>query len=111
MGGGIVPKYLWKVSYTAEGAKGVLKEGGSSRRDMVAKMSKDMGGSMDAFYFAFGEDDVYVIAEAPDNATAAAISMAVGAGGAATIETVVLLSPEEIDEAAKKTVPYRAPRA
>jgi uncharacterized protein with GYD domain len=104
-----VPKYLWKVSYTAEGAKGVLKEGGSSRRDMVAKMAADMGGSMDAFYFAFGEDDVYVIADAPDNATAAAISMAVAAGGAAAIQTVVLLSPEEIDEAAKKTVPYRAP--
>jgi len=104
-----VPKYLWKVSYTAEGAKGVLKEGGSSRRDMVAAMAKGMGGSMDAFYFAFGEDDVYVIADAPDNATAASISMSVAAGGAASIETVVLLSPEEIDEAAKKSVPYRRP--
>jgi uncharacterized protein with GYD domain len=104
-----MPKYLWKASYTAEGAKGVLKEGGSSRRDMIAKMAKDMGGSVEAFYFAFGDADVYVIADAPDNASAASISLAVAAGGAAGIETVVLLSPEEIDEAAKKSVSYRPP--
>lgn len=106
-----MPKYLWKVSYTAQGAKGLLKEGGSSRRALVAELTKSMGGTLEAFYFAFGSDDVYVIAEAPDNATAAAISLTVGASGAASIETVVLLTPEEIDQASETAVDYRPPGA
>jgi uncharacterized protein with GYD domain len=102
-------RYLWKASYTAEGARGLLKDGGSARRAAIQQMAESMGGSVESFYFAFGEDDVYVIADAPDNATAAAISLAVGASGAVSIETVVLLTAEEVDEAAKKTVAYRAP--
>ena len=104
-----MPKYLWEVSYTAEGMKGMLKEGGSSRRTMVEKLVQNLGGTLEGFYFAFGENDVYVIADMPSNVDTAAVSMTVGAAGAATAKTVVLMSPEEIDEATKKTVEYRAP--
>jgi uncharacterized protein with GYD domain len=86
-----------------------MKEGGSGRRDLIGKMVADLGGSLEAFYFAFGEDDAIVIAEIPDNTTAAAIGIAVGASGGATTKTTVLLTPEEIDDATHKTVGYRAP--
>ncbi len=104
-------RYLLKASYTAAGAKGVLEEGGTARRTTIENLAAGMGGSIETFDFAFGDTDVYVIAEMPDHATAAAISMAVGASGAASIETVVLVTPEEIDEAAKKSVGYRPPGA
>lgn len=103
--------YLLRVSYTAEGIRGVLKEGGSSRRAMVDGMIKGLGGTLNGFYYAFGEDDVYVIAQLPDNVTAAAVSLAVSAAGAARSNVVVLLTPEEVDAATKKTVGYRAPGA
>ena len=104
-----MPRYLWQVSYSAEGTKGVLKEGGTARREMVEKLVANLGGTVASFDYALGEDDVYVIAEFPDNVTAAAVSMTVGASGAASVKTVVLLSPEEIDAATKKTVDYRPP--
>ncbi|CAN5712038.1 hypothetical protein BH24ACT26_BH24ACT26_17830 [soil metagenome] len=104
-----MPKYLFKVSYTAEGARGVAKEGGSSRRDMVVKLAQNSGGTMESFYFAFGESDAYVVVDMPDNTTAAAVALAVNSTGAATLETVVLVTPEEVDEATKKTVDYRPP--
>jgi uncharacterized protein with GYD domain len=104
-------RYLLRVSYTAEGARGVLKEGGSSRRTLVDGMVKGLGGSLESFYYAFGEDDVYVIAQLPDNVTAAAVSLAVSAAGTARSNVVVLLTPEEVDEATKKSVAYRAPGA
>jgi uncharacterized protein with GYD domain len=104
-------RYLLRVSYTAEGARGVLKEGGSSRRTLVDGMIKGLGGSLESFYYAFGEDDVYVIAQLPDNVTAAAVSLAVSAAGTARSNVVVLLTPEEVDEATKKSVAYRAPGA
>lgn len=106
-----MPKYLWQVGYTAEGARGLLKEGGSGRRDMVEKMIADHGGTLDAMWFAFGEDDVYVIADLPDNTTAAAVALTVSGSGAARVKTTVLLSPDEIDRAAHTTVSYRAPGA
>lgn len=102
-------RYLWKASYTVDGVKGILNEGGSGRRAMVEKLVGDVGGQLEAFYYAFGEDDVYVIAELPDHATAAAISLTVAASGAVRLKTVVLLTPEEIDEATQKSVGYRAP--
>lgn len=102
-------KYLIKVSYTAEGAKGLLKDGGTKRRAVAEQALKSAGGRMEAFYFAFGETDVFVIVDAPDHATVSAASLAINASGAVHTETVVLLTPEEIDQAAKKTVTYRAP--
>src|ERR1019366_9969254 len=102
-------KYLIKASYTAEGAKGLLKDGGSRRRDAAEQAFKSAGAKLEAFYFAFGSTDAFVIVEAPDHATASAASLAITASGAVRTETVVLLTPEEIDAAANKNVTYRAP--
>jgi uncharacterized protein with GYD domain len=104
-------RYLLRVSYTIDGVRGVLKEGGSSRRATVEEMVKSLGGALESFYYAFGPDDVYVVAQLPDNATAAAVSLAVTSAGAARSSVVVLLTPEEVDAATKKTVAYRAPGA
>jgi uncharacterized protein with GYD domain len=102
-------KFLVKASYSAEGAKGVQSAGGTSRRDAVAKMAEGLGGSLESFYFAFGDTDAYVVLDLPDNQRAAAASIAVNTAGAATSEVVVLLTPEEIDSAAKLSVDYRPP--
>lgn len=102
-------KYLWQVSYTTEGLKGLVKEGGSSRVAAIKKLAESRGGKVEAFYFAFGDDDVYLIADLPSNVEASAISLAVGASGAASIKTVVLLTAEEVDSATKIDVGYRPP--
>ena len=102
-------KFLWKASYTPQGVKGVLSEGGTGRRAAVEKTVEALGGKIDEFYFAFGGADVYVIADLPDNVTAAALSLAVNAGGAVQLETVQLLTAEEMDEATKKSVDYTPP--
>ncbi len=104
-----MPKDLIQASYTIEGTKGLLKDGGTKRRTAVSMLMKQLGGRVEAFYYAFGDTDVYVIAEAPDNATAATVSLAITASGAGSLKTTLLLSPEEIDQAAKKTVTYRPP--
>jgi uncharacterized protein with GYD domain len=104
-------RFMFKVSYTKDGMQGVLKEGGASRVTTIEKMAADMGGSIASFDFAFGDTDVYVIAEMPDEITAAAVATAVAASGAAAVETVVLLSADDIDAAIAKHAPYRAPGA
>ena len=104
-----MPKYLIQASYTAEGTKGLLKEGGSQRRATAQEALKSVGGRLDAFYYAFGETDVFAIADVPDNVSAAALSLAVSASGALNTRMTVLLTPEEIDQAARKTVGYRPP--
>jgi uncharacterized protein with GYD domain len=102
-------RYLWQVSYSADGVKGVLAEGGTGRRAAVEALLSSVGGRLVSFDFAFGSDDVIVIAELPDNVTAASVGLTVAAAGAASIRTTVLISPDEIDAAAKKTIDYRAP--
>ncbi len=103
-------KYLHKVSVTVEGTKGLLKGGGGTARRAVAQqMIQGLNGKLEAYYYAFGDADVYAIADYPDTVSAAAASLAVNAAGGASVQTVVLLTPEEIDQAAKKTVAYRAP--
>jgi uncharacterized protein with GYD domain len=104
-----MPKYLVQVSYTADGIKGLLKDGGSQRRAAAEAAIKGIGGKLEAFYFAFGDTDVFSIAEVPDHASAAAISLAICASGAAHAKTTVLMTPEEMDAATKKTVSYRPP--
>ncbi len=105
-----MPKYLLQASYTAEGAKGLLKEGGTKRRAAVEQASKSVGAKVEAFYFAFGESDAVILLDAPDNASVAAVALTVAAAGVATkIKTTVLLTPEDIDQAAKKSVGYRPP--
>jgi uncharacterized protein with GYD domain len=102
-------KYLWQANYVGEGLKGLLKEGGSSRRAVVEKIITSMGGKLEAFYYAFGETDLYVIVDMPDNVSAAAFALTIAASGAVTLKTTVLMTPEEIDKAVKKPPSYRPP--
>ena len=102
-------KYLVHGNYVGEGVKGLLKEGGSSRRAAIEKLASSMGGSVESIYYAFGDTDVYVILDMPDNASMAAVALVAGASGAVTMKTTVLMSPEEVDEAAKKTPVYSPP--
>jgi uncharacterized protein with GYD domain len=102
-------KFLFEAKYTSEGAKGIIKEGGSGRRAAVEKAVAGLGGKLEAFYFAFGGVDAYVIVDLPDNVTAAAMALAVGQSGLASTRTVVLLTTEETDAATKKAVAYRGP--
>jgi len=104
-----MPKYLTQANYVGEGVKGLLKEGGSSRRAAVEKLFKSAGGKLETFYYAFGETDLYVIADMPDNASMAAVALMVAASGVINLKTTVLMTPEELDNAAKKTPSYRAP--
>lgn len=104
-----MPKYLVVGSYTAEGVRGLLKDGGSKRRQSAEAALKSVGARLESFYFAFGDHDIVAIIDAPDNATIAAASMAISASGAVEAKTVVLLTPEEVDQAAKKTVAYQPP--
>ncbi len=104
-------KFLFHGSYTQEGLKGLMKEGGSSRVKAIKAIAEARGGKVEAFYFAFGGDDVYLIADLPGNVEASAISLAVGASGAFQIKTIVLLTAEEVDAATKVNVGYRPPGA
>ncbi len=104
-----MPKYLAQVNYVGEGIKGLLKEGGSSRRAAIEKLFGSVGAKVEALYYAFGDIDLFIIIDAPDNVTAAALSLTVNAAGAATTKVTVLLTPEDIDAAAKKTPTYRPP--
>lgn len=104
-----MPKYMLIGSYTADGAKGVLKEGGSGRRDAARAAIESAGGTLESFYFGFGTDDYYVTTDFPDHASAAAAALTVGASGSSRARTVVLLSPEDIDAASQKRVDFRPP--
>jgi uncharacterized protein with GYD domain len=106
-----MPKYLILASYTTEGTRGLVRDGGSKRRSVVEQMLKKVGGSLETLYFAFGDTDAYIICDIPDAASAAAISMAVNASGAVDTKTVPLISVEEIYQAVKKQVAYSAPGA
>jgi uncharacterized protein with GYD domain len=104
-----MPKYLIKSSLTQEGIRGSLKEGGTARRDAIRRATESLGGKLEAFYYAFGESDVYSIIEMPDNVSVAAASMAVGAAGVGRNTTVVLITPEEMDEVSKKNIQAYVP--
>jgi uncharacterized protein with GYD domain len=106
-----MPKYLIEASYTLEGLRGIMKSGGTARREAVQQAVESVGGRFEVQYFALGEHDAFVIADLPDHVSAAAISLAVSATGAARTKTTALLTPEEVDEAVKKTVKYEPPSA
>src|SRR5690348_7126475 len=106
-----MPKFLIEASYEGVGAKGLAKEGGSSRRALVADLIKKAGGNMECFYYAFGPSDVYAIFDMPDASSAIALSLAVNSSGAVKLKTIPLISVEEMDAAAKKPVAYRPPGA
>ena len=105
-----MPKYLMQASYTTEGVKGLLKDGGTKRKAVFDQTVRGVGGTLEAFYFAFGGGDVVAIADLPDDASATAVSLALSAGGAVGgLNTTVLIDPETVDEAVKKTVEYTPP--
>jgi uncharacterized protein with GYD domain len=102
-------KYMLRINYTADGAKGVLKDGGSKRRSVAQSATESVGGRIESFYFAFGDVDAFVVADLPDAASATALALAVAASGGASVQTTVLLTPEEVDTAARKSPLYSAP--
>ena len=106
-----MPKYMFQASYTSNGAKGIMKEGGTARRAQLSQILEKLGGRVEAFYYAFGEWDALGIIDVPYTASALAISMAINASGAVNLRTTPLITPEEIDQAAKKSIAYRAPGA
>ena len=106
-----MPKYMVQASYTVDGIKGLINEGASARRGHIEQLMQGLGGRLETFYFAFGEADVVAIAELPDAVTATALSLAINAGGAVSARTTVLITPEEMDQATKKSVGYRPPQA
>lgn len=106
-----MPRYLWQVRYSPEGARGLLAQGGSARRAAITEMVESVGGRVESCYFAFGEQDLIVIGEAPNEVAAAALSVQTAASGGAVSKTTCLLTPEQIDDAAKLAVDYRPPEA
>lgn len=104
-----MPKYLFHVNYIGEDIKGLLEDGGSKRRAVTDKLFRSVGGSIEAYYYAFGETDLYILAEFPNHAVATAYSLNVNATGAVAVKTTVLLTPEEIDAAGKLNPTYSAP--
>ena len=104
-----MPKYLIQAKYTVRGEEGVRAKGGSDRRKAIEETVKSVGGELECIYFEFGDHDVFSIVDLPDNEAAAAVALIVNAAGGATVSTTVLLSPEEVDEAAKRAVDYRPP--
>jgi uncharacterized protein with GYD domain len=104
-----MPKYLIQGSYSAQGLKGLLQEGGSKRREAVEQLTKGMGGRLEVFYYAFGSDDFVIIVDLPSNVDATALSLAANASGAVESRITVLITPEEVDQSTKKTVKFHPP--
>jgi len=104
-----MPKFMFQASYTPAGAKALAREGGSKRRGAVGAAIEALGGRMESFYYAFGNRDVVVIADLPDNVSSVALTLAINQTGLVSASTVVLITADEMDRAAKKAVRYRAP--
>ncbi len=102
-------KYLFQANYEGDGIKGLMREGGTKRRDAVVEALKSVGGSLESFYYAFGETDVLGVFEIPDQANAAALSLIINSTGSVKLHLKPLMTPEDLDEAARKTPSYRAP--
>jgi uncharacterized protein with GYD domain len=104
-----MPKYLSRTSYTAEGLKGLLKEGGTKRKQAMERLAESLEGKLEAFYYAFGDDDLFAIWDMPDNVTVAAVSIMVNASGVGNAKVTVLLTPEDVDKAVKTSVDFSPP--
>jgi uncharacterized protein with GYD domain len=104
-----MPKYLFRASYTASGAAGLLKEGGTKRTEALRKLIGSVGGTVESMYWAFGADDVYLTADLPDAGAAAAVSLSVGAAGGASVTTSELLTAQQVDEIVRRKADYRPP--
>ena len=106
-----MPKFMIRAAYSAEGMKGLKEEGGTSRRDAVQAAVESAGGTMETFLYAFGDTDLYVIVDMPDRESMTALAITIGATGALSPQTIPLLTPEQVDDAVKRSVNYRPPGA
>lgn len=104
-----MPKYLFHGAYVGDGVKGLIHDGGSGRVKAVKEATESLGGKLESFYFSFGKEDFHVIVDLPDNTTAAAMALVVAASGRVSIDTTVLITPDEVDAAVRKHPDYRAP--
>ena len=104
-----MPKYLYHGSYTDDGLKGLIKDGGTKRMEVTRNAIESLGGKMEAYYFAFGSNDFFIIAEAPDNINAVTGSLVANASGTVRVSITPLISPEEVDQAVKKTMDWSPP--
>ena len=104
-------KFLFRASYTQAGIQGVIKDGGTGRKAAIDALAASVGGSIESCYWALGDDDIFIVAELPDAIAAAAIGATVGATGAASVRTTVLLTAEDVDAMVAKHPSYRAPGA
>jgi uncharacterized protein with GYD domain len=104
-----MPKYLIQGSYTSEGVKGLMAEGGTSRLAAGTAACESVGGTVESFYFAYGDTDVIGICDFPDSASAAAVSILINSSGAISVTLTPLITAEELDAAASKTPAYRPP--
>ena len=104
-------KFLLTASYSAEGTKGVMKDGGSGRKKAAEQVIASVGGKLEALYFGFGDTDIVMIIDVPDAVSAVALSLAVNSTGKVAVRTTPLITVEEMDAAAKKSVTYRPPGA
>ena len=100
-------KFLITASYTTEGTKGLLVEGGSGRKAVIEKALQSLGGKLEAMYYAYGETDVVLIADMPDVVSGLALSLQANASGTVKVTTTPLLTVAEVDAACKKSVAYR----
>jgi uncharacterized protein with GYD domain len=106
-----MPKYLFRAHLSPEGAQGILKEGGTGRVEAVNSAVQALGGTVEAFYFAFGDDDSILVADLPDNVAASAFALEVSASGRVAVSTTVLITPEEVDRAREMKAGFRPPGA
>lgn len=104
-----MPKYLFHGAYVGDGVKGLIHDGGNGRVKAVREATESMGGKLETFYFSFGKDDFYVIVDLPNNVAAAALALTVAGSGRVSLDTTVLLTPDEVDDAVRKHPDYHAP--
>jgi uncharacterized protein with GYD domain len=106
-----MPKYLFQVKYTLDGLQGLKDKGGTARVEASRALVEQLGGTLESFYYAFGSIDAYLVADLPDTVATAAVGLIAGSGGGVNTSTTVLITPEEMDEAAKAQATYRPPGA
>lgn len=104
-------KYLLRGSYTVDGVRGLFKEGGTSRRQHFEQITKASGGSVEAFYYALGDDDIFAIVDLPSEVDIVALALSISAGGGFAASTTALITAEQVDAAVKKDIGYRPPGA
>jgi uncharacterized protein with GYD domain len=100
---------MFHGSYSQEGARGLLRDGGTARRAAVERLVQSLGGRLEGFHYAFGDTDLFIIVDLPGHVAAAAASLIVAASGAGHWRTVVLMSAEEMDAATRTGATYTAP--